>query len=197
MKCVCLIPTINRPSLINSKVSALHDGWKVITQNGYNNVNIAREILFEKAINSNADIIRYCDDDDLILPHKQEILSEISNCDIIYTNILICNKNITKGFKLTGNPYKDKYNIFPVSWIARTESLLKIKEKFDYLWNPEIQCREGGWIWYNFLQSNLKIKHLAIYSYLYNQSDNGLHKHPDFEKQSKLLHEAYDLNGTE
>ena len=168
MKCVCLIPTINRPSLINSKVSALHDGWKVITQNGYNNVNIAREIL-----------------------------SEISNCDIIYTNILICNKNITKGFKLTGNPYKDKYNIFPVSWIARTESLLKIKEKFDYLWNPEIQCREGGWIWYNFLQSNLKIKHLAIYSYLYNQSDNGLHKHPDFEKQSKLLHEAYDLNGTE
>lgn len=168
MKNICLIP-VTRPSIANNAIkSAESDGWSVITleDKEKNGPHIIREKLLNIALKEKASIIRYMDDDDILLPHLQKLNFE--NNDIIYIDHKIVNNKNSEIIILSGNPECDALSIHPWSWIAKANSLNKIKELNSYLWNPQKPHREGGWCWFNFLQANLKIKHLRTIAYQWN-----------------------------
>ena len=71
----CLIPITREESAKQAILSAEQDGWKVRTINDLNRegANTIRERLLDLALSEKATLIRYLDDDDLLLPHLKEI----------------------------------------------------------------------------------------------------------------------------
>jgi hypothetical protein len=182
---LCLIPC-TRPDKINKAVkSAEQDGWNtiVIEDFDHNGMNVTREKLLDKAFNLNSSYIRFLDDDDILLPHLNEIKSNFQDIDIIYTNYFINDKQIS----LSGHSFNDTLSMVSCNWIAKTETLERLRQQVGFINNPKILCRSGGWVWYLFLLHQLKIKHIRINSHIYNKTNsNCVSSHPDFEKQTKL-----------
>ena len=172
----CLIPYHRTDKIQTAIDSAESDGWFV---ESYHDKNLAgvckiRELLMSRAfVNKDTQFIRYLDDDDVLLPHREELIKAFYNnptVDIIYCDYLM---NMPSGaqhhIKYTGNPSDDCLPIHPWAWIARVEALHKVKDVYGYLWDYTTP-REGGHTWINFLQLGARIMHLPIEAYQYNKS---------------------------
>lgn len=186
----CLIPITREESAKQAILSAEQDGWKVRTINDLNRegANTIRERLLDLALSEKATLIRYLDDDDLLLPHLKEIKIIFQNnpeLDIIYTNYSIYKEQ----FKLTGNLLIDTIQIAPWSWIARASSVAQIKKP---IWDKTKICRQGGWCWLNFLNSNLKIQHYPINAYNWQRHlfKDCIINNPNYHYESCLLRKA-------
>jgi hypothetical protein len=190
---ICLIPFTRLHTVQTAIDSAENNKWNVITlhDKDLKGMNVSREQLLNTAFTTEAKLIRYLDDDDILLPHLeqvQNIFEQYKSIDIVYTNFIIN----TDLIKLTGDPKKDAENTAPWMWIAKKETLEQVQRHYGYVWDQRKQCRTGGWCWYNFLKAKLSFKHLSISSYQWNKNSQTNHtsNHPNFDKESKLLHEA-------
>ena len=191
---LCLIPMTRPNSIDLATASAELDGWTVLIEKDDDIVsragsNVVRERLLDQALLLDPTLIRYMDDDDILLSHLSTIRDAFASdptLDIVYTKCII--NGITETI-LSGDPIKDASVLFPWSWVARTSALIRVKELTGYVWNPNKHCRQGGWCWYNFLQCNLNIKYIPIVSYNWQRNSPGSHvsKHSDFWVENKLL----------
>ena len=176
MSSVCLIPYHRLNTVSKAIESATKDGWIVETMQDkeFHGVCKMREALLNRAfINKEVKFIRYLDDDDILLPHREkieEIFNSHPEVHIIYTDYIAKLPSGTiHHLKFTGNPKEDCIAIHPWSWIARTEVLHKVKDVYGYLWNYNVG-REGGHTWFNFLQLGANILHVPIEAIQYNKS---------------------------
>jgi len=200
MRCICLIPTINKPTLNLAIESAIRDGWEIILLEDIlrEGAVVTREKLFNMLPSSG--IVRYLDDDDELLQHRTQVLNvfnENKTLDILYNNysIEMPNKN-RSNIKLFGNPVMDILRIHPWSWIARIESLHNLQQKIGYIWNPTYRFSEGGFCFLSFIKNKLNIQHVPINSYLYHPRGNPPHivDNPMFNYYQLELQSALELS---
>ena len=172
----CLIP-ITRSSISNVAIrSAESDGWKVyyLEDLKKEGPNIIRERLLDIALKDNVDYIRYLDDDDILLPHKDQIQFNDNDCIYMRHITFDIHRNTYELAENSGDPLKDAYNIPPWGWVATASALSKIRQRLGYVWNPnQVCCREGGWCWLNFLKSNIKIQYQPIEHYQFSQYEDS------------------------
>jgi hypothetical protein len=157
-------------------MSAEADGWYVESKEDtqFHGVCKIREALLNDAfVNPETKFIRYLDDDDILLPHRdkiKEVFDANPDVHIIYMDyIMTTPSGITHNIKYSGNPIEDCLQIHPWSWVARVEALHRVKDVYGYLWDHTVH-REGGNTWLSFLQLNAKILHVPIEAYQYNKS---------------------------
>ena len=194
--CACLIPYYRLDKVQIAIDSARSDGWHVETMQDkeFHGACKTREALLNRTfIDKNIKFIRYLDDDDILLPHKDKILEVFNNnpkIDIIYTNyIMKTPAGAQHHIKYSGDPIKDCFNIHPWSWIARIEALHRVKDVYGYLWNYEEPYLDGPYCWSSFLLLNLKIMHVSTETCQYNKSfdPNCISQHPNFGNPSLKL----------
>ena len=195
-RCVCLIPT-TRPSAVGDAVrSAEADGWEVVVLEDVDRegVSVMRERLLD-AIQDPGTLVRYCDDDDELLPHREAVLSVFEGSpgtDVAYTEHLTASRlQPGRAFKshLAGNPRADALRVHPWSWVARIDALWGIQAHWGSVWDPRLPIREGGFCWLRFLQQGLRIHHIPLAAYRYNANrfPESLAGHPEFAHYSRIL----------
>lgn len=176
IKAACLIPC-TRPNDVDKAIqSAIKFGWDPIILEDINKEgpSSTRNKLFDIAVDRNYDIVRYCDDDDLIIG----IYPDDKNIELNSINYFnwISRKNPNVIHKLSfANSYSSLLRSHPWTWIASTENLLNIKNQFGSLWNETYKCQEGGYLWLQFIKLKLKLKHIDIKGYEWFESNNGMH----------------------
>lgn len=196
MSYACLIPYHREDKIQNAIQSAEQDGWIVETIKDRDRVGQSkmREALLNRAFaDPKIKYIRYLDDDDTLLPHLEHV-SEVFNryplLDVIYTNyeILLPDGRLLNS-KYSGYPNEDLLMIHPWSWIAKKESLRKIKNIDCQLWNYSYLCSEGGYCWLQFIQHHLNIRFEPVNAYHYNKSYDSdcVSAHPYFERERQKL----------
>lgn len=211
MQCYCLIPTTRTDFLAEAVQSAVRDGWipVVLADPHRRGPSQTREALLENLEGDS--LIRYCDDDDIVLTHQdsiQKVFESDPSLDVIYMGHLMKSRlkpNVFYSQSYSGDPLRDLMGIHPWSWVARLSSLRKVQKLQGYVWNPEFPCREGGFCWLGFLSCALKIRYLDIAAYQYNGKvfDNCVSNHSDFHvnsvklrNMSRHLSELWSSNGS-
>lgn len=130
------------------------------------------------------------DDDDWLLPHHIETLYDVAeseNADLVYPWFRTNTGYYSHLEQWRGVPW-DNNNIHqvPITWMARTESLLKVggfSSGFDQLENQIDE--EGHRIGEDFLlikkfvYSGMKIIHVNEETWVYNMNGNSTHGRPD------------------
>lgn len=172
----CLIPYHRTDTINDAIMSAKSDGWYVEIKEDkqFHGVCKMREALLNDAfVNPETKFIRYLDDDDILLPHRdkiKEVFDTNPNVQIVYMDYVM---KMPSGnelhIKYTGNPIEDCIPIHPWSWVARVEALHRVTDVYGYLWDYTVP-REGGNTWFNFLQLNANILHVPIEAYQYNKN---------------------------
>jgi hypothetical protein len=174
----CLVP-LTRIDTFNP-LSILADGWDLIIEpdSEREGVNKTRNKLFEKAINAGAEFIRFADDDDIVLPHRQIALNELTNpnIDVVYFDYLYDNKGQVNRYEFSGDLLQDaSYSPPPWTFVVKTKSL-NGKCPFDQRL-PAV--REGGYAFFEMIKMGLKFKHMPFPAYHWIKSDiDGLHLNP-------------------
>jgi hypothetical protein len=193
----CLIPYTRRDKVPDAIKSANDDNWyvEILADSNQDGVHKIRETLLNRALASpDIKFIRYLDDDDILLPHREaikEVFNKNPEIDIVYTNYIIKTPYATHYPKYSGNSLEDAILIHPWSWIAKADALRRVKNYCGYLWDYDRICREGGNTWLKFIEINLNIYHLDIKAYQYNKSfdPNCISNHPQFGIETQKLEE--------
>jgi hypothetical protein len=123
----CLIPAVqDSPALRRAQASCLSDGWDVFTHFDptRRGEQAAREAAFDTwALFDPVQFIRYLDDDDLLLPHRQqvqEVFRADPTVDVVYLDYLTRvpgEADRTTGF--TGVAAEAIMTVHPWVWVAR------------------------------------------------------------------------------
>lgn len=191
MNCVCLIPT-TRPKAVKLAVKAAKaDGWKtvVLADTDHEGPGVTREKLLA-GLKGDV-LVRYCDDDDTLLPHREAALKVFTETavDVVYFNHETSSTQVPGTYltnPFTGDPRKDARLVHPWSWVARLSALRAVQARLGFVWDPSIPIREGGHTWLNFIETGLVIQHLPLVAYRYNVAD-GYHLHPEFPTYTDSL----------
>lgn len=154
---------------------------------------VMRELMLD-AVQGDDALVRYCDDDDTLLPHRAAVLQafEDPEVEVVYANHLVSSR-VTPGdyfnIALSGNPRRDALRVHPWSWVARLGALRGIQSGCGSVWDPAFPFYEGGFCWMRFLQQRMVIRHLPILAYRYNAGrfQGSVATHPDFDRYARLL----------
>ena len=172
----CLVP-LTRVDTFDSS-SILADGWNLVTEidSERKGANATRQILFKKAFDSGVEFIRLADDDDVILPHREIALNELSNpnIDVVYFDFLYDHEGEVHKGNFSGNLLCDAYSS-PAPWtfVIKTKAL-NGRCPFD----PKIPAMEGGYAFLEMLKMGLRFKHVKVPAYHWNmRSTDGVHLH--------------------
>lgn len=177
VRCVCLIPSTGRATRAEAVASAVADGWDPIILQDTEHVGAAvmRERLLATLDPGVPTLVRHLDDDDALLPHRRQVIEAFEadpRLDLVYTDNLISSIRCPGTYlpnKLWGDPYRDRLRVNPWTWVARLDSLLRIKQRYRFLWDPADLELEGLTCWLRFLESGLVVRHLAVEAYRYNR----------------------------
>ena len=186
-KCVCIVPVTRIDSFNPAAQSIFNDDWTLSYEIDRDRVgaNIIRNKLLSQAID--ADYIRFADDDDLVLPHREIAIKELEDCDVVYFDYILNNSKCN----FTGSLMTDAF-ISPAPWafVAKATALRCITELFD----PNLPTCQGGYAFFNMIKHGLKIKHIKHYAYHWLRRDDGVNSHPDHKKLLlKLQNQVYDF----
>ena len=197
MSCICLIPSIrDSATLANAVTSAEQDGWKteVCFDPRRFGASKTREALLNRSfVNPEIQFLRYLDDDDLLLPHREAIQQAFDSdpsVELIYTDaIMNMPSGVQHRLSHTGDPYEDVLQVHPWSWVIRTSAARRIKDTFAYFWDYDRPYREGSYVWLKLLQGRVKMRYLPVLGYQYNKSFNPscISQHPEFVQATKAL----------
>jgi hypothetical protein len=143
------------------------DGWRVLNMMDQLRIGpqAMRNILLTKAIKAGALYVRFVDDDDRLLPHRELAEKALETADVVYFN----HEHIWNGqrtpFKFSGDPRADLiHSPAPWCWVARCDVLAKLHEE-QPLWDTTWAIYHGGPTWIRFLKAGLKIVHIPVPAY--------------------------------
>lgn len=185
MQAACLIPSTRPHTLPRAVKSARDDGWHVlvIEDTEREGVCLTRNRLLQQAFDAGYDIVRYLDDDDIILPHLERILPFFeAGSDVVYTDYRLLKDGISKPKVMFANPATCVTSL-PVDccgWIATTESLRKVETIYDQLW-PPFPLTEGYHVFLQMFKTGLRIDYCPVKAFEYCYGDDGLHTQPNGE----------------
>jgi hypothetical protein len=182
MKCVCLIPS-TRPDLLPDAVaSAEADGWDVIVETDPNRTGASatRNRLLDRAFQEGYDLIRYSDDDDILLPHREAILPLFAEgTDVVYTDYRLIEHGHPRSMAMFSNPRWAILNPPDCwGWIATADALKQVVKRTGELWSPALLA-EGFFVFLELFRAGLKIQHCAIQAYEYRRVEGRLHSFND------------------
>ena len=184
-----LVPTIDNTSesfkLAISSITS--DGWNVeyLVDVDRNGPGCTKNILSNNAIkDTDVEFIRFADDD-ILLPHRLNVLEAFTNNPEIDVVCLNYDMKLPSGtihhIECSGDPIQDTMIVGPWNWVIRKSALCKIIDTYGNVWN-NFNYREGGYLWLRFIRLGLKIHYLGISSYRYTKSFsmNNRSNHPEF-----------------
>ena len=201
-----MIPYVKESdSLTAAILSASKDGWNVETFHDSRRAgqNKSREALLNRAyIDDSIKFIRYLDDDDLLLPHMAQVAEVFKDLsvEVVYTNAVIAMPSGTKHeLTYTGNPFDDTMQVHPWIWVARKETLKRVKDVYGTVWDYDRPYREGGYLWLKFIHLGIKMRYLPVPAYQYNKSFDPMRisQHPGFIDASRDLFEELKSHHTQ
>lgn len=179
MRAACLIPT-TRPGLaLRAANSAVSDGWDVITEHDLlrSGPCATRNSLFATAINEGYDLIRYADDDDIVLPHLAQVLPLFeAGADLVYTDFIRVDPNGYRHYQRFPPDPKDVLRWPPDcwGWVATADAL----KRAGHHW-PDAGMVEGYFVFLSLFRAGLKMRYAPVPAYEYHMARTGLHASPD------------------
>ena len=182
MKSVCLIPYIKPDLLPQAVASAEADGWDVLTQEDPNRegASATRNKLLTRALEAGYELIRYADDDDIVLPHRERILPAFeAGADVVYTNYVMVEQGLPRLMAMFANPRWAITNPPDCwGWIATADALKRVQAQSGDLW-PLIPLAEGFFVFLKLFRAELNIQHVPVQAYEYRRVPGGLHDFND------------------
>lgn len=180
MKAACLIPT-TRPGLaLRAANSALADGWDVITEPDLSRTGpcATRNRLFSRAMDEGYELIRYADDDDIVLPHLAQVIPLFeAGADLVYADFIRVDHNGYRHYqRFSPNP-QDVLKWPPDcwGWIATADAL----KRAGHHWPEDVRVVEGYFVFLSLFSAGLKMRYAPVPAYEYHMARTGLHADPD------------------
>jgi hypothetical protein len=183
MRAVCLIPSIRPDKLPTAVESAKSDGWDVLVAEDKNRegVCILRNRLLQQALQEGYDLIRYLDDDDILLPHLATVTHLFERgSDVVYTDYRLLHNGVSKFKAMFANPSRAVCQVPPdcCGWIATANALRKVSQQLGGdLW-PPYPLTEGYHVFLELFKAGLKIEHSPVQAFEYRMGE-GLHNFND------------------
>jgi glycosyltransferase involved in cell wall biosynthesis len=191
MKPFCLIASTNRPTLQRTIDSAY--GWEVRVRldPDRRGAGWSRNRLFESALESGAEYVRFADDDDLVVGENQSLLlapfDDVS-VDLVAFDAVIVTKS---GLSPLNRPTPDpttllRKSAYPWNFVARTSALSRLRGINGKIFREDVPCRLGSWFWLSALKAGLKVKVVPVVGYIHFDHDDSdrLTKHPEYARHS-------------
>ena len=147
------------------------DGWTVLSKVDSEKVgaNVIRKELLASA--TEATYIRLADDDDIMLPNREEAIAALVDCDVVYFDYLLTDDGVDRKIRYTGDLRIDCLNTVPPwSWVAKKSALDLVPNLFD----PNVKYIHGGYTLFEMIKAGLKIKHVPIFAYHWIRGTNGI-----------------------
>ena len=157
--------------------SARNDGWEPIVLEDVERRGAvtSRNTLLDLVDPEGPTLIRYMDDDDELLPHRQVVIDAFKmdqSLDIVYTDNVVSSMRSPGAYvmnHLWGDPVRDLLRVNPWTWVARLDTLTRMQKRNGFVWDPADSCMEGLTCWLRFLEAGLVIRHLPVEAYRYNR----------------------------
>ena len=167
MMCACLIP-VTRKDLAQTAVEhAEADGWTVFQEHDSERigVNPMRNALLKTALDAGADYIRWADDDDIIMPHREAAVAALQDTDVAYFDFYYSRYGQTAPYRFSGDIKSDAMDL-PAPWafVARADALRRFTD-CNPLWDLASVYGHGGEAFFKMMQSGLRIRHVPVFAY--------------------------------
>lgn len=198
--CYNLTP-ITREHLLPSIADNIQrDGWGFLYEIDYlkQGPNKIRNSLLNKAIILGATYVRFSDDDDLIMPHRERVCEVLSNpdIDVVYLDFIFDKNNKQCINPFTGDLYNDVMRCpGPWSFVAKVEALNQFNAVGNELFDPTLPCINGGFAFLKMIKAGLRFKYVPIIAYHWRREfdNNSVNKHPMADKLTKEVRKELEL----
>jgi glycosyltransferase involved in cell wall biosynthesis len=181
MNGACLIPS-TRKSLAEVQKSCRKYGWDpiIFKDKDKSGPCESRNTLLTMA--KDYDLIRYVDDDDLVLGFSPQDFLESDV--VVYFNHITVIGNFRVPHRFAGFPDEDSRLIGPWSWVARRDFLESLAQP---LWDPAFHPQEGLEIWLKIMRATTKIRFDRGFHYQWNRGLGSEERYRTLRSQSEKL----------
>lgn len=174
MRAACLIPATRPETIAAAEASAKADGWEVLVKwdREHRGVSATRNALFEQARDEGFEVVRYVDDDDVVLPHREQAIAALQGeTDLVYHDFI----EVREGTQTPiYTPRKPAGAIFSPpdawGWAAKVDALERVRKANGQLW-PEVPIFEGYYLFLELARQGLQMKHIPVMAYEYRVGD--------------------------